>query len=185
MSGDKGNGSGKYPHREFWVPAHDSKGHTERIQIRLQPELAGRVQKILACKIWPYENTQEIVRHAIKRHMDWLEHEQPKCGNLMAQINAMNLQLYEEEQHQVMQATYDRMRKTFAENDRIGGAVARARNLAIACDMRDRIQRIEDKYWRSVWESKFAEEYNEVLDKAPAVEPMQIEEWDEEEEVEE
>lgn len=172
------NGNGKYPHSEFRIPACDSKGHSERLQLRLQPELVSRMQKVVNSKLWPYDNYQELIRHAVHQHLRWLENDNPKVGNLVAQIEAVNLSLQEEEEHQRIEHMYEKTKLMFNANRRLVGNQAGARNLKMMSEVWDRIQSIDDKFWRKVWMDRFKEEYKTILESAPGASLTEMEDED-------
>ena len=191
MAGGNGSGNGggvslgqvpggKYPHREFKQAAHDSKGHVERLQIRVPPQMLGMLQKAVVSKLWPYDNYQELVRHAVTRHLEWLYKEEPDCGNLTTQIDMITKTLYDEEMHQIIQATYDKMKVVWARNRKIGGDQGAARNLKLAQEMWGLIKDIDDVFWRTLWEKKFRGELEEAFEMAPGVELVEMEEGEEE-----
>ena len=166
--GDNG-GSSKHPYQEFKINAADEKGHVERLQVRVPPQMFSKIQKAVNSHKWPYENYQEFVRHAILKQLNWLEADDPTVGNLTAQISAINANLKEEEQQQQMEATYEKMRTVFRKNLSIGGTAAHSRNLKLVADLWQNILKIDDTYWRNIWMQKFRKEYDAVLDAVPNV----------------
>ena len=177
---DSGNGN-KYPHREFKVSAHDGKGHTEKVQLRMTPQMFAMVNKAMGTKIWPYENWQELVRHAIKRHLSFLEADEPRCGNLTAELKAIDDTLYDEEMNQEFQSTYDHARVVMNQNRKLGGKGAAARNLGIISNVWRRIRKMDEEYWRNLWMERVRQEYEDALSAAPAIGFVELEDREEEE----
>ena len=58
---------------EFRVPASDAKGHTSRLWLRCQPGHANQIARVKDSKRFPYRSTGDILRHALARHLKWLE----------------------------------------------------------------------------------------------------------------
>lgn len=164
--GDNGDGS-KHPHQEFKVGAADEKGHIERIQLRVPPQMFSKMQKAVNSHKWPYENYQELVRHAIMKQLLWLEADDPGVGNLTAQVQSINMMLGEETELQRMEETYQKMKSVFQKNLAIGGDEARNRNLKLMADLWQQISRIDDEFWRGLWMRKFKEEYDKVRESVP------------------
>jgi Arc/MetJ-type ribon-helix-helix transcriptional regulator len=164
-----GNNGNKHPHQEFKINAADEKGHVERIQLRVPPQMLSKMQRVVNSKLWPYENYQEFVRHAIMRALNWLEADSPEVGNLTAQIASMNMMMNEEMEYQKMQETYEKMQMVFQKNLAIGGEQARNRNLRLVSDLWRDISKIDDEFWRGVWMDKFRKEYDKVLEAVPGI----------------
>lgn len=159
--------NGKYPHHEFKINASDSKGHVERVTLRMPPEMLSKIQRVVNAKIYPFENYQEFIRHAVITEFKWMEKDNPRVGNLLSQIEAMNLMMREEEEYQVMEQTYEKMKTVFRKNLALGGDKAKSRNLKLVGDMWNKICGIDDAYWRDLWKNKFRNEYEIVREAAP------------------
>lgn len=159
----------KHSHQEFKVSAADEKGHIERLQLRVPPQMLSQMQRVVNSKLWPFDNYQELIRHAIMRELNWLESDSPEVGNLTAQIQSMNMMLNQEAEHQAMDDTHQKMQAVFQRNLVMGGDVAKSRNLKLVSDLWRNICMIDDLYWRGVWMSKFKKEYEKVLEAAPDI----------------
>ncbi len=166
MAGTGGNGN-KHSHQEFKISAADEKGHIERLQLRVPPQMFSKMQRVVNSKLWPFENYQELVRHSIMRELNWLENDNPDVGNLTAQVAGMNMMMNQEMEYQTVQDTFEKMQVVFQRNLSIGGDQARSRNLRLVSDMWSSICRIDDEFWREIWKNKFRKEYEKVFDAAP------------------
>jgi len=164
--GDNGN----HPHQEFKIGAADEKGHIERVQLRVPPQMFSKMQKVVNSHKWPYETYQELVRHAILRQLNWLEGDDPGVGNLTAQVKNINLMLNQELEYQSMHETYEKMQAVFQRNLAVGGDDGKSRNLKLVSDLWQNICKIDDAFWRETWKRKFKEEYDTVMDAAPDAE---------------
>ena len=58
---------------EFHVPAKDNKGHSERVYCSIIPGLARRMAEYLQSRQFPYRTKGDLFRHALQRHLDWLD----------------------------------------------------------------------------------------------------------------
>jgi Arc/MetJ-type ribon-helix-helix transcriptional regulator len=170
--------NGKHPHQEFKIQAADEKGHTERVQIRMPPQMLSKMQKAVNSKIWPYENYQELARHAILQHLKWLERDEPQVGNMSYQIDAMNVSMNEELEFQAMDQMYQKMQSVFKKNLALGGDIAHSRNLKLVSEIWRKICAIDDAYWRALWKDKFRKEYDTVLSSVPDMGLGELEEGD-------
>ena len=56
----------------FHVPAKDHQGHYEKVTANVMPGYMTELVTILDSRVYPYTSIAEMVRHAIKRHVQWL-----------------------------------------------------------------------------------------------------------------
>jgi hypothetical protein len=83
-------------HREFYVPASDGKGHSERIWARIQPGYDRQMSVILNSKWFPYRSKGDIIRHALARHLSYLETLAP-VPSITTQVDAISEIVREDE----------------------------------------------------------------------------------------
>ena len=88
------------PASEFRIPASDDRGHDKRVNLRVHPDLVVMVQRILDSKAFPYQNTHQIYRHAIKSHCERLENAAPIQNSVLHRASAIMEILYEAEQQE-------------------------------------------------------------------------------------
>lgn len=72
--------------REFLVPHADKQGHSRVIWTRITPSMGRQADVFVQSGVLPYKTVSELVRHAILRHLTWLEHEAPEVSSIMAKI---------------------------------------------------------------------------------------------------
>lgn len=58
---------------EFRVPSKDTQGHSARYWGNMQPGHAVEITEIVKSHRWPYRSDADVVRHAISRHLRWLQ----------------------------------------------------------------------------------------------------------------
>lgn len=88
------------PVEEFFQPASDTKGHNVPASFRSPPGLMTRVSRILASGAVPYRTKGELLRHALVRHLHWLEGligDGVLEGSELTRYEAMRTTLAEEE----------------------------------------------------------------------------------------
>ena len=59
--------------KDFLVPASDVRGHSARLQFRVHPGHAQQIDSVVAAKHFPYRSRGDLYRHALTRHLKWLE----------------------------------------------------------------------------------------------------------------
>jgi len=58
---------------EWIVPATDRAHRSQRISVTVPPVIAEAIQKTVESHLTPYEDKQEFLRHAISRHMAYIQ----------------------------------------------------------------------------------------------------------------
>ena len=103
---------------EFRVPASDTKGHNLRFQMRYQPGMAQQLENIVGSHRWPYKTQADVVRHAVLRHLHWLEQQFP-VKSVTAQVEAISAVMREEEFQQEFENVFNKLQAQV--NTMIGG----------------------------------------------------------------
>lgn len=96
---------------EWFTPAQDSKGHSTKVWFRLPPIIARELEVILASKCFPYQTTDDLIRHAVYRHIFLLHMERPNMKrHLLTAIALMCEQMRDEQYHDVVKAGLEWMK---------------------------------------------------------------------------
>jgi len=75
-------------HTVFQVPASDTKGHNTKLWFRLQPGHAQMIDRVVSSRKFPYRSQGDLLRHAILRHMHFLDALAP-VPSVLAQVDAI------------------------------------------------------------------------------------------------
>ena len=86
---------------DFLVSASDSDGQSIRMDSRVQPKYMHQVDKVIQSGNFPYSTRADLLRHALHRHLQWMEDEYGDEGlpSAMAQLQVINTTLAEEQQN--------------------------------------------------------------------------------------
>lgn len=68
----------KHELKDFLVPSSDTKGHSVNISLRISRNQARLIQEILAAKRFPYKTISDLARHAVFKHLHWLDEIEPE-----------------------------------------------------------------------------------------------------------
>ncbi len=68
---------GNYTDLEWLNPATNDKGQSIKMWLRVTPEMERAIHVVLAQRHFPYTTPDEIIRHAVYRHLFWLAHLEP------------------------------------------------------------------------------------------------------------
>lgn len=96
-------------HNDFFVPAADNKGHSARLQVRIQPKLDRDIDKVIGGKFFPYKTKSDLIRHSITHLLTHLGQMAP-IPTSMKQIEAMNQILLDERFNAEYMDVFSRMK---------------------------------------------------------------------------
>ena len=144
---------------QFRVPASDAQGHSERCWFRLQPGHDRQLDRILGSKLFPYRAKGDIIRHALARHLDWIETQEP-VPSVTAQVDAILELVREEEFNEDFRTVFDRL------GERVGsyvsvGQIDRARSLVSR--VLSNIDLMPDNSWRDQYISELHSRFGYLL----------------------
>lgn len=145
--------------REFSVPASDNKGHSERMWLRIQSGHDRQMAAVLNSKFFPYRSKGDVVRHALHRHLLWLETLAP-VPSVSGQVDAILEIMREEEFHKDFQDIMSRLQ------EQVGyylarGQVGRARSLVSR--ILDRVDRMPDSDWKDTYRKEILDQYSNLV----------------------
>ena len=144
---------------DFIVPASDIKGHSSRFWGNMQPALDRQISVIVNSKWFPYKSKGDLIRHAIQRHLHWLETLAP-FPSVMGQVDAI-LELVRDEQFNsefadaIVKLT-DQVARYVATNQ-----LPRAKSLVIR--VMDKIQGMPEGAWKDQYVSEIETKFGHYL----------------------
>lgn len=147
---------------QFRVPAKDTKGHSERVWCRLQPGHARQISTIVEQRVFPYRQKADLIRHAIVRHLRWLESLAP-IPSVMSEVDLIMDIMREDE----FATDFRRVLNTLGE--RIATHVAQgsegeARRLLLKA--LKHVENMPDGYWRDRYKEEIIQKHGKFLDRA-------------------
>ncbi len=157
--------------RGFRVPSKDHHGHSERFWVTVQPGHARMLASALGAGIFPYRTMGDIIRHAIDRHLRFLEQLAP-IPSITAQVDAIMEVLKEDEFQTDFHTMFDKLQQQVSiyvglgENQEARALVARIRTFL--SDMPD------DDPWKERYENEMKERFGHLIDNARGVSLRQM-----------
>ena len=145
---------------DFRVPANDSQGHSERAWFRLQPGHDRQIETVVGSKAFPYRSKGDVIRHAVRRHLEWLETLAP-IPSVTIQVDAVLEIMREEEFNEDFRQVFDRM------GERIGVYVASGqidRAKVMVAKVRPLIERMPDSAWRDQYLSELQSRFGYLME---------------------
>lgn len=146
---------------EFIVPASDTKGHSERLWLRLQPGHRRMLDSILTSRFFPYKTTGDVARHAIARHLKWLEGVAP-FPSVVGQVEAI-MEIMREEQ---FQHEFGQVLLRLEEN--VAGCMAKGqkkRAEALVMRVLGGVEGMPDGSWKDAYRAEIKGKFGHMLTK--------------------
>lgn len=164
MSGDKIVKLNRFDASVFRVPASDSKGHSVRLSVRVMPVLANAITRMLNSREFPYQDRSELIRHALVRHIKYLE-SIGEVESVSGPVEAANAALREHKMFEEFKDLFISLRARI--NDCISqGEQQEARRLV--AEMRSHFNRMPEGYWRRQFHKQLSE-WDYLDENAPRV----------------
>lgn len=169
-AGREGSGEGLNPNSHvdqedlastFIVQAQDQKGHTTKVATHLQPDHARLIASIVALKQFPYKTMGDLIRHAIKRHLDWLSIEGGVgISSVTRQVDAMMEVVNNQNRVSEWREVINSVSKMIADLLQAG---YREQAREKAATMLGLMEGIEEGYWRDLYVREFTRRFSDLL----------------------
>lgn len=155
---------------EFRVSAADNRGHSAGTSFRMQPGHDMRIRSIVGSGLFPYRTNADLIRHAIKRHIDWLE-TLSSVSSVTKQVDAIIDIARNDEFQGDFKSAFDHINKQVS-NCLSVGQVDRARNIVL--QFRHHIGEMPEGYWKEMYQKEFNEKYDYLVNSQPSTPPENL-----------
>lgn len=155
---------------DFRIPASDTKGHSVGVTFRVQPGHYQQIGAILGSKAFPYRSIGDLVRHALTRHLRWLDAQGP-VPSVVKQVDAimevMRNDEFQADFHRLFDFSSKQVSHALTHNqpDRARALVRRAKS---------HIDDMPDGYWKDEYLREFEEKYGYLLRSQSQSEPANL-----------
>lgn len=149
---------------QFRVSGVDSKGHTTRVWASTQPMHKQTLDIIVQSKKFPYRTTGDLIRHALVRHIHWLEKIHKPLSSVTGALDAMNALLRDAEFRAEFTEYLGRLNKQIKEMVAEGDVPAARRLLleTLRC-----VDTMPEGYWRDKYIAAIREQHKDLLENMP------------------
>ncbi len=147
---------------EFRVPASDTKGHSSRNWFRCTPAMARVIDQTLGSKQFPYRTKGDLLRHALSRHVRWLETIRP-VASVTAEVDAIMEIMRDEEFHDDFVNVFEKLGERIS-NHMSGGSAGEARRLLLST-LRH-VDNMPDGHWKNKYKKEINSKYGHILKEA-------------------
>lgn len=104
---------------DFKVSASDAQGHGVPIQFRVPPGMDRQISEIISSKYFPYSTKGDLLRHALKSHLELLVSISP-VRSFVQQIDAINTIVVEDEYQSSFLKSIDKLAIVVLDHQRAG-----------------------------------------------------------------
>lgn len=146
----------------FLVPATDNNGHSVRQWFQCQPGLAKLVRDVVSGRNYPYKSNSDLLRHALLRHIKWLNSIQP-VGSILAQVELIN----ETCKTEMFNAEYDKLFTTISETvSTLLARDAEGQAVKTVLDAKRYMMEMSDGYWRGRYLKTLEDKFGHIIKNA-------------------
>lgn len=154
-----------YMSDEWRVPASDSRGHSARVQFRVQPGMIREVDEIIQSRKFPYQGQSDLLRHALYRHLRYLETfamptGEPVVNSVGRMVDAILAVVQDDEYHNDFRLTMQLLNERITDHVRDGGH-NEARRLVM--QIVDLVNQMPAGYWQRKYSEELQAKWGSFL----------------------
>ena len=159
MNQDPDGPANSYDIGEFRIPGSDTKGHYDRVFCRVMPGQALQIKTVLKSKRFPYRTEGDLERHAIYRHLKWLDTLEV-LPSVTQQVDAMIEVLNQEEFQQDFIAVFQNVQSVVAQYTATGANGEARRVLATIIN---HVDGMPEGYWKTRYRHELEEKFGHLM----------------------
>lgn len=144
---------------DFRISASDTNGHSARHWFRTIPQMARQVDQAVQDKKFPYRTKGDLLRHALHRHMGWLE-KQGRVTSVSAQVDTIIELMRDEEMNSDFLLVFDKL------SERISGHLSSGSNgeaTRLIRMVQDYIKAMPEGYWRDRYQEQMKNKFGHLI----------------------
>ena len=147
---------------QYYIPASDTKGHSSMLSFRVMPMVLTQLDEIVSSKKVPYKTKTALLRHALTRHIKYLEAQTGHIATLSGQVDIIYAVLEENKRNMDFKEVFDQMGtqvSSFLATGSNGEAVRVIRNI------QELMTKMPDGYWRDYYLHTLDARFGDLLKK--------------------
>ena len=147
---------------EFRIPASDTKGHSARQWFRCIPSMARQIEQIVQARQFPYRTKGDLLRHALHRHMRWLNTLEP-LKTVSGQVDTILEIIRDDEMNKDFSLAFSKLEEQINSyiND---GDKREATRLVLA--VQSHVKEMPSGFWKDKYQKKIRVQFGSLLKKA-------------------
>lgn len=144
---------------DFQIPASDTKGHSARHWFRCIPAMARQVEQIIQARTFPYRTKGDLLRHALHRHMRWLNNINP-TPTVSGQVDAILEIMRDEEMNNDFALVFNKVDERINNHIMLGENKEASRLVLV---IQSHVNRMPEGFWKGKYKAKIAEKYGMLI----------------------
>ena len=129
-----------------------------------------QMEVVVQSKAFPYRTKGDLLRHALHRHLAWLDSLEPNEKSLMGQINLINDVIASEQQ---MVEFNQSLRRLDAQINTLLATNADGQACKLILQSLSNMEKIPVEYWRDRGEKEIRDRWGHLIKQAPKVNFME------------
>jgi hypothetical protein len=169
----KKNNIDRDPSENFIIPVKDAKGHDAKMWFRCQPGMVRQMDIVLRSRKFPYRTQSDIIRHAVVRHLEWLETLE-EIPSVMREVDIIMDILRDDQFHHDFGEMFNILQQRVSSHISTGATSEAKRVLA---GIAERVKRMPDGYWKERYEKEIKSRFGHVQNgKGAPIKPTETDE---------
>lgn len=150
----------EYDTSGFIIPANDDKGHSVPLHFRCSQAYLRRVAVATSCPKFPYKTSSDLLRHALHRHLEFLDEIEPGIDLNIASLDAVNEIINAENERIEFAKSFDSLSKSVQELS-ARGSQGQAKKLVLK--VLRKVQQMPPGYWKDSYLRDLKTRFGHIL----------------------
>jgi len=135
----------EYDRSDFVIPANDDNGHSVPLHFRCSQAYLRRVAVATNCPKFPYKTHSDLLRHALHRHLEFLDEIESEFDGNISDLDAVNEIINAENESIAFAKTFDSLSRS-AEKLSDRGEQGQAKKLVLK--VLRKVEKMTPGYWK-------------------------------------
>jgi secreted Zn-dependent insulinase-like peptidase len=145
--------------KEFMIEASDLKGHNVRLSVRVPPGMAKQGDIVVQSKKFPYNSLSDLLRHAYRRHLMYLQTLAP-VKSILHEIDIINDILLQEKFNQAFMSVFENMAHMV---DMFLGRNEKGEAVRLIRTVQDKVEEMDDGYWKERYRKEIDNRWGHII----------------------
>jgi len=147
---------------DFIIPASDEKGHSVPLSFRCSQAYSRRVAVAVNCPKFPYKTRGDLLRHALHRHLEFLDEIEPELDVDISGLDAVNEIINAENERIGFAKSFDNLSRSVQELS-ARGSQGQAKKLVLK--VLRKVENMTPGYWKDSYLQDLKSRFGHLLPK--------------------
>lgn len=145
--------------KEFLIEASDLRGHNVRLSFRAPPGMAKQGDIMVQSKKFPYNSLSDLLRHAYRRHLEYLKNLAP-VKSILHEVDIINDILLQEKFNQAFMSVFENMAHMV---DMFLGRNEKGEAVRLIRTVQDKVEEMDDGYWKERYRKEIDNRWGHIV----------------------